>query len=52
MGSFGANFGLNFASGEAGIPDPTKLVTTNLCVNTKTKADLCVTNSISEDLCA
>ncbi len=51
MGSFGANFGSNFAMGDFVIPTTTKLVTTNLCINTKTKSDLCVTDSITEDLC-
>lgn len=44
MGGFGTNFGTNFAgqaASDAAIPPSTKTVT----------ADLCVTESIKEDLC-
>ena len=46
MGAFGANFGANFAgfAVSSALPPtpPTKTVTTDLCVTTSIKADLCV----------
>lgn len=53
MGSFGGNFGPNFAA-FATIPIiiiPTKKITADLCANTNIREDLCVTDSIKEDLC-
>jgi len=54
MGSFGANFGNNFAGSAIAIPlvvFPTKIITADLCVNTNVTENLCVTDSIKEDLC-
>lgn len=52
MGGFGGNFGPNFA-GEAEFVEKisTKTVIASLCVNTGTKNNLCVTESVKEDLC-
>ena len=53
MGSFGGNFGANFAV-FATIPIiiiTTKKITADLCAITNVAENLCVTNSIKEDLC-
>ncbi len=54
MGSFGANFGLNFAGiaiSEPVVFIPTKKITADLCANTNVAENLCVTDSIKEELC-
>jgi len=54
MGSFGPNFGNNFAAISTSalvIFIPTKRITADLCVNTNVKENLCVTNGVKEDLC-
>lgn len=52
MGSFGLNFGNNFAGITVVPPIPTKKVTADLCANTNVTENLCVTDGIKEDLCA
>jgi len=54
MGSFGPNYGNNFAGiavSAAVVFIPTKKVTADLCANTSVKENLCVTDGIKEDLC-
>lgn len=54
MGSFGPNYGPNFAGIAVSAPTvfiPTKKVTADLCANTSVKENLCVTDGIKEDLC-
>ena len=54
MGSFGPNYGPNFAGIAVSAPTvfiPTKKVTADLCANTSFKENLCVTDGIKEDLC-
>ena len=44
MGAFGSNFGSNFAGAAVAVTsvDPVKTVTAELCVNESIKEDLCV----------
>jgi len=52
MGSFGANFGANFAGFAPTIVSATtKKITADLCANTNVAENLCVTDSITEELC-
>jgi len=54
MGSFGPNFGINFAGiaiSEPVVFIPTKKITADLCANTNVAENLCVTDGIKEDLC-
>lgn len=53
MGSFGGNFGSNFAGVAVvqTIPPAIKTVTAELCVNNSIKTDLCINQFVKEELC-
>lgn len=52
MGAFGANYGANFAGFATTVTsEATKTVVAILCVETEVSSNLCVNESIKEDLC-
>lgn len=52
MGAYGANYGGNYAAFATIATQPaTKTVVAILCVETEISSNLCVNESIKEDLC-